>query len=754
MRGRAFALGAPAVALALGVAVFLLRTRQLAGPVGAAAFPLDDAWIHMHFARNLAEGRGFVYNPGVPVSGSTAPLWTLALAGVFAAFGSHPALAKGLGLAATLGTAWLAGRLARIWTDSRELALLASVVTALAGPMVWGALSGMEVSLAALLVTAALLLHVRDRAWAAATGLGLGVLARPEALVMLPLFWLAGPLTWRRGVRWLVPVGVSLAPWVAFNLATSRRPLPATAAAKIEGGLVGFLSGVREPVSTALLKRPWQFESEWVRWLWQVDALVPLLLLPGLWWLGRRFGRVAVAPASVLVVHPLAMALLAPYRGPGFQEGRYSIHLLPLAVVVAVALLGGLLTPRPSGEKEGWEGWITGARRAGALALLAGALVALPGAATRYGWAVQNIEAMQVHLGHWVARHTPPAARIGLNDVGAIAYFSRREVVDVMGLVTPAIIPFRRDGEMGVLRFLEQSCPDYLIVFPVWFPAISAMTDRFEPVYRVRLSHNTVAGADELVVYETGWSRWRAGRQPCLGAPDPAPRPRGQGVSGNSSGSYNRHVGTVTSLGRAVVAGIALGGVLHGSAAPAPAQIYRWTDERGETRYSQGINSVPSPQRGGAVMMITPAEPTASTPSAPESPSGGGAADGVARIPFTPGRPIVVSARINDGGTAQLILDTGAQGTVISPTALSALGVSYRNAVRGSIRGVTGNANVLAVRVDSIEVEGARFGPLMVVSHDAGLGAGSEGLLGRDFLDNFIVTIDSASRVVTLTPKK
>ncbi|MGH7419199.1 MAG: aspartyl protease family protein, partial [Candidatus Rokuibacteriota bacterium] len=127
---------------------------------------------------------------------------------------------------------------------------------------------------------------------------------------------------------------------------------------------------------------------------------------------------------------------------------------------------------------------------------------------------------------------------------------------------------------------------------------------------------------------------------------------------------------------------------------------------------------------------------------------------GGARIPFMPGQPIMVNARINGGGSTQLLLDTGAKGTVISPTALAALGISYRNAVRGSIKGVTGNADVLAVRIESIEVEGARFGPLLVVSHDAGLGSGRDGLLGRDFLDNFIVTIDSAARVVTLTPKK
>jgi len=518
VRGRTLAVAAPVVALALAIGFFLLKTRQLAGMLGVEAFPLDDSWIHMQFARNLAEGRGFSYNPGVPVSGSTAPLWTLALGGAFAVLGSHPVLAKVLGIAATLGTAWLAGRLALIWAGRHDVAVLASVLVALAGPMVWGALSGMEVTLAALLVTAVLVLHARGRAWAGGVALGLAALARPEAVLLLPLLWLAGPLTGRRALAWGLPVAGFLTPWVAFNLATTGTPLPATAAAKIEGGLVGYLAGVREPLHTTLLQRPWQFETEWVRWLWRADALLPLLLLPGLWWLGRFVGRAALMPASVLVLHPLAMALLAPYRAPSFQEGRYSIHLLPLALVVAVVPLAPFFSS--SASPSGRFKWLRGGRFGWLAfgALLVGAVAALPSAATRYGWAIQNIEAMQVHLGHWVARHTSPTARIGLNDVGAIAYISRREVVDVMGLVTPAIIPFRRHGEQGVLRYLEHDCPDYLIVFPAWFPIISEMADRFRPVYRVRLEHNEVAGADELVVYETVWSRWRADRRACPGA--------------------------------------------------------------------------------------------------------------------------------------------------------------------------------------------------------------------------------------------
>ncbi len=488
-------------ALALGLGVFWIRQWQIAGTAGLSSFPLDDSWIHLHFARNLAEGHGFAYNPGVPVAGSTAPLWTLVLAGTFALLGTDPFWAKVVGMAAALATALLARSLAWRWTRHRWLALLAGVVTAVAGPLVWGALSGMEVSLAALLITAALVSHTGGGEGTTVLLLGLAALARPEAALLVPLVWMARPITWRRTVLFAGVTAACLAPWVLFNLATTGTPLPATAWAKIEGGLIGFLSGTREATATAFLARPWQFEAEWLRWLWSVNVLLPLLILIGLRSLWLHWGRTRAFPAAVLLLHPIGMALLAPYRGPGFQEGRYSIHLLPLAITVAVAGLGGLAR------------WPRLRMAVAALFLLASVAAARP-AADRYAWAVQNIDALQVRLGRWVAAHTPPDARLALNDVGAIAYVSRREVVDVMGLVTPAIIPYRRDGEAGVLRYLERNCPDYLIIFPAWFPKLSAMSDRFTPVHRIRLDHNTVAGADEMVVYETPWTgrRGRAGQ--------------------------------------------------------------------------------------------------------------------------------------------------------------------------------------------------------------------------------------------------
>lgn len=181
---------------------------------------------------------------------------------------------------------------------------------------------------------------------------------------------------------------------------------------------------------------------------------------------------------------------------------------------------------------------------------------------------------------------------------------------------------------------------------------------------------------------------------------------------------------------------------------PAGAQLYRWTDDGGETHFGQGPASVPERYRNRA-SIVGSVDP----PHAPVGPTEAAISGGGTRIPFAPGRPIMVTATINGRGAAQLILDTGASRTTISPAALMGIGVSYRDAPKIQIRGVTGTASAYLVTLESLDVAGARVGPLPVISHDAQLGHGVQGLLGRDFLGYFRVTIDNARGVVELAPR-
>lgn len=154
----------------------------------------------------------------------------------------------------------------------------------------------------------------------------------------------------------------------------------------------------------------------------------------------------------------------------------------------------------------------------------------------------------------------------------------------------------------------------------------------------------------------------------------------------------------------------------------ASAQLQRWVDEHGAVHYT-----------------APPGEPSPPVPR-------------LTSIPFTPGLPVLVSARINGGGPVTLILDTGADRTMVAPQAFWRLGISAHNAGRYKVKGVGGTVEADAVWVDSVEVGEAKAGPLVVIAHDADL-KGADGLLGRDFLDQFTVTINSTERVVTLEPK-
>ncbi len=122
-----------------------------------------------------------------------------------------------------------------------------------------------------------------------------------------------------------------------------------------------------------------------------------------------------------------------------------------------------------------------------------------------------------------------------------------------------------------------------------------------------------------------------------------------------------------------------------------------------------------------------------------------------AAIIYTPGRPIIVSVTLNGRTTARLVLDTGADGSMVKPGLLAAAGVDLsRPAGRVKMSGIAGEAIMLYFPVE-FDVAGHRIQlPRVTAYQERG---GADGLLGRDFLDRFKVTVDPAAGIVTLAPR-
>ncbi|MCL6640985.1 MAG: aspartyl protease family protein [Candidatus Rokubacteria bacterium] len=184
------------------------------------------------------------------------------------------------------------------------------------------------------------------------------------------------------------------------------------------------------------------------------------------------------------------------------------------------------------------------------------------------------------------------------------------------------------------------------------------------------------------------------------------------------------------------------------AATVAHAQFYRYVDERGVPHYVEGLHAVPERYRAAAVPLSL-----RNSPVPPSSPSGAAATRAATVIRYTPGQPIVIDARINGSASARLLLDTGADRTLISPRALAAAGVSLTRVIaQGQMTGVTGSDRVQYVLLESLEVGQARVTRLPVAAYEMPQ-AQTDGLLGRDFLDQFSVNIDAARGEVTLQPR-
>ena len=175
---------------------------------------------------------------------------------------------------------------------------------------------------------------------------------------------------------------------------------------------------------------------------------------------------------------------------------------------------------------------------------------------------------------------------------------------------------------------------------------------------------------------------------------------------------------------------------------PATAQLYRWTDGDGTVHYTTDAASIPSTFRDSAVDVGSPT-PGPIVPATPAVPSG-------AVIPYS-GGPLGVDAAIN-GVPLRLLVDTGAERTLITPAAMARAGIDISAGSPVQIRGVTGDATATVVSVPGLDVAGARIGPLPVIVHALG-SEGVDGLLGRDVLDGFTVTVDATARRATLVPR-
>lgn len=417
------------------------------GIIWSLAFT-DDAFISFQYARNLVAGHGLVFNPGERVEGYTNFLWTM-LAALTIWLGGDPVFwGYAAGIVIGLTIVLVSYRIATSLVGPGWGLAAALLVASSQSILVYTARgAGMETGLFTLLLllsSGAYLAASRTndprRYGLAGFTLALAALTRPEGVMIFGLTvghavlsaWLDNAhrrlsvTTWlRTTVRSLSPLVVAFlvifVPYFLWRSWYYGDVLPNTFYAKTGGGVQQWLRGLRYLGECVLA---------FGGLLLVIAAAAPFATHVDR--SGRdRWYAALTTPAGYLCVLCVAYASYIIYTGGDHFPGeRFFVPIVPwlaLLIVLGMAALIRLSVPQRA------------SRPAYALAILAIAVAAWMG--LNRGDALEqrlagNDESVWIwaDLGVWLNRNTPPDASIAAAGIGAIAYYSQRETIDLHGL--------------------------------------------------------------------------------------------------------------------------------------------------------------------------------------------------------------------------------------------------------------------------------------------------------------------------------
>jgi hypothetical protein len=431
------------VLLWIAVAVFAVNTALVWD------WELDDALIYARYIDNFTEGNGLVFNSGIKVNGLTSPLFAyLSILVVPFVDDAKNAIMLVSALAVVGSMLVFYKLLARFFIEKKAAAISALLATMAAASYVN---LGMETSLFVLLFGVCLYCYLKNAHILLGVAVGFLVLTRPEGLLLVPVLAINTFLRGRHWPSWycyLMPAAM-IAFQLLFNGLYYGEILPTSGVAKLYQGESG-LWAEEQFLSTLLTKFHFGFTATG-NWL----SMFVLLMCAACSMLVTRANEYLILTALFLVFYTVFYVVLKiPPQG-----WYYGIYFSILWSYVAIGVAG--IVEQVSGKSDKTANRLYGLPL---VILFFTFFWQEPKLRDTVGGTVrQDYRA----IGVWLASNTPNNASIALVEIGTVAWYSEREIIDILGLVTPEVGEFIARGELSAWTDVYQ--PDYMLVHePLW----------------------------------------------------------------------------------------------------------------------------------------------------------------------------------------------------------------------------------------------------------------------------------------------
>ena len=442
---------------------------------GFFSFPLDDPWIHLTFAKNLAQYFSFSYFKNEMVTaGSTSPLYTILIAVGFFITQNEMMLSYTVGILFLCLGAVAFYKLA-LFEFNKEV-IFSLVCTGLFLTDKWLnfiAVSGMETTMFIFILILCAYFYRERKAIPFAVMLGLIMWTRPDGIVFIiaiVLDYFLVKMYSTKDVRLELFNGDELKKIVIIfsgivvlyfimNLVLSGSILPNTYNAKLEYYSPEFRSRME-----FLKYEVWEYFKTGSYYVLMIGFLFSVGKL--IYDLNKR----EYNPNTLYILFILGLVFIYWFKLPyAHRFGRYMMPIIPFFILVAT--LGFRDIARLINR------FANNVIFARSLFFIFIAITYFIGIRNyeenREGYAVQckYIYDRQVKAANWIKDNTKEDDVIATHDVGALGFYSNRKIVDVAGLVTPELIKKINDVDYVnyMTKFMDDNGVTYLAFLREWY---------------------------------------------------------------------------------------------------------------------------------------------------------------------------------------------------------------------------------------------------------------------------------------------